>query len=185
MQKTPISSFRLSGSYLLAAGSANGNVPPVETPQPVPEPLGAIGTLVGVVTAMRLRKKWIGIGKNSAIPGDSTDVQIATCKQNCKQIFAVSNQFYLVDTVNRDSDCETDIYCTSSNVAIAEGLLMQVLDSQSGDNIDNIDDEFCNNVITEYPFYERLLTDAEINQAAASLDLLAGFSAAVTARGGY
>jgi hypothetical protein len=52
-----ISSFRLSGSYLLAAGTANGGIPPVQPPQSVPEPFTIIGTLIGSAAAYGMRKR--------------------------------------------------------------------------------------------------------------------------------
>jgi hypothetical protein len=55
----PIASFRLSGSYLIAASSANGFVGSTipTSPTTVPEPFTVIGTLIGGTAAFRLKKK--------------------------------------------------------------------------------------------------------------------------------
>jgi hypothetical protein len=52
-----ISSFRLSGSYLLAAGTANGAIPAPPPSTSVPEPFTIVGTLLGGAAALRMRKK--------------------------------------------------------------------------------------------------------------------------------
>lgn len=53
-----ISSFRLSGSFLLAAGTASGAVPTPPQSTSVPEPFTIVGTLIGVAAALRMRKKF-------------------------------------------------------------------------------------------------------------------------------
>ena len=50
-----ISSFQLSGSYIVAAGSADGSA--ASTSTAVPEPFTIIGTLIGGTAAFRMRKK--------------------------------------------------------------------------------------------------------------------------------
>jgi hypothetical protein len=50
-----ISSFRLGGGYIVAAGSDDGSV--AITPTSVPEPFTIFGTLIGGTAALRMRKK--------------------------------------------------------------------------------------------------------------------------------
>jgi hypothetical protein len=54
-----IASFRLSGSYLIAASSANGFVSSTipTSPTAVPEPFTIIGTLIGGTAALRMKKQ--------------------------------------------------------------------------------------------------------------------------------
>jgi hypothetical protein len=165
-----ISSFRLSGSYVLATGTANGNIPPAPTPtQSVPEPTTAIGTLIGLATILGT-KRWVGIGKHSAVTDNLDELEIQICRQNCKQIIDASSRFFAIDTVNKGSDCETDIYCSEKDAVIGQGLLMQVLDAESGEAVINIDREFADLLATKYPLSSRLLNQEEIIEAAKLLD---------------